>query len=324
MALPEQVMKQAEEAELNMEADVKALAAPVDSAPVAAEGDVQPAITAPVEAQPQAPEPVAAQVPAEDFQQKLADLQAKYDHEKHRNDSLEGRIESQLRARNAEVKEMKEMIAAMQAGMPKAPVVPPHLRHVKAGELDGVDEGILDFQARVAKGEAEAVMEAAIAKLDARFKAIEASAPAPQVESVHTQPDANAIWARVESVHPGARQMDADKSPEWLAFLGSDGGAKFNEGKAALQFGNSAALIGLVSEFKARSAAGQVPQPRIAPRTASVPQAAGSPAPVKMMSADTFLQMQSQVTKNPSLTRDREFMKKWNEYEEAAEQGRLR
>ena len=330
MAIPKQAIAQEQEADAALAAMQKAHdAKPDDSAQPAAvvEPVVEPVVPVEpvVEPTPEPPPPVVAPVaepqPAnDDLQRKLDELNRQLEFERHRNASLNGRIESQLKPLNEELRQMRETMAAIQNGMPKTPERPDYLRQVKDDELEDADPKVLDFQARVARGVAEAAIERAEARRRAEAQPKIDATPPPKAGV-----PAFDIWAEVERVYPGARKMNDEKQPNWMNFLNADSGYMLAVGQKAIDEGDVGTLINIVGASRNwKPVVPPPPQPRIAVRTASVPITAGNPAPEKVFTKKRQDELLARFHKDPRLKSDKAFMAELEQYEIAGLEGRLR
>lgn len=210
------------------------------------------------------PDPSTPQVPATPAtapDQELARLRDDLAREKHRNDTLQGRLESQLRPANDQIRALTKKMEDME----KAQRGPASTRYLKPEE--GADPSAVDFQARVAKGVAEdAIQEAA--ELDREAREGQEGRLA-RLEQAAARNAYDSLWARVDRISPGARDVN-DADPGWSRFLdGSDplSGLSYREiGSAAVRSGDISRLAVLIGEY--RTAAGL-----------PAPAAPGSPAP---------------------------------------------
>lgn len=270
MTVPAAVERQAEEAEQAFAEFEKELglesAAP---APEAGEPTPTPPAAAP------APSAPPANPPAEG--DRLTALERQLEYERHRNDSLQGRLDSQLRAANQELKQLREQLSRAPAG----PVVPPAKRHLKPEELANLDENAVDLQSRVARGVAEETAESVRqelerknAELAERLAALEQSR---QAEAVDT------LWDAVEKIAPGAKAIN-ESDPGWFRFLdGVDdisGRLRRDIGAAAATVGDVKRLASLIEEYRAASGV-QAPRPAVASQVRPPVAPAAAPAAPK-------------------------------------------
>lgn len=209
------------------------------------------------------------------------ELKKQLAYEKHRNDSLQGRLESQLRPLNDLVRELRTKVAFLEGrastapSKPAEPAGPSYLRHLKPEEVENIGKDVVDVQSRIARGEAEAVVEGLGADIEERRRATEARLAALEQERQESM--GRDLWAKVEQHFPGATQINDD--PRWADFLDSNdpfsGRVRREFGEVAVRQGDIGRIVGLMKEFKASLGEPVVP-PTVKP---DVVKAASSAAP---------------------------------------------
>ena len=271
MANPKAVVKQAEEADLALDqlllgneapgekpGETAAEASSVEEGqpiPVETPGNEEiPAIEL-AAAESAAPAPVTVDVDQ---------LQRQLDYEKHRNDSLQGRLDSQLRPLNDTVRDLRSHISDLESRLEKRETdtknaVPAHLRHLSPGELENLDKDSVELQSRVARGVVEDALSTSerdsterLQQVDQRIVALEAQ------KQAQTTSD---FWGKVEKVVPGANTVN-DSDPRWGTFLDTvdplSGRSRREIGEVALSIGDVKRVAYLMQDFN-KDVAGVAP-----------------------------------------------------------------
>jgi len=238
-----------------------------------------------VDAQASTPKPAVAVVPDEilppvDAAGDVAQLKAQLAYEKHRNDSLQGRLDSQLRPLNDTVRDLKAQLAAMEARVTqkaKDDLGPAHLRHVKPEEVETLGKDVVDVQSRIARGEAEAAVQSSETEAVARHE--ELKKRLEQLEQGRQETAANVFWGKVEKLVPGAGAINAS-DPRWGEFLNTadplSGRMRREIGEVAISFEDVRRVVDLLNDFK-EAVGEKTVSP--APVTVSPVPAAGSVRP---------------------------------------------
>jgi len=261
MTVPNAVDQQAQDAEKAFEDFEKSLETPAPEATPPTPEATPPETPPAGEATPAVP------TPAETLQKQL-------EYERHRNDSLQGRIDSQLRANNEELRQLRAQLAK-NAERPAGPVVPANQKHLKPDEIANMDQQTLDLQGRVAQGVAESqveavreVLEQQNAELAARLEALEQS---------RSSEVAGSLWDSVEKLSPGAKAINEGDSG-WVSFLDEvddlSGRTRREIGSSAVAVGDVRRLASLVDEY--RTASGL---PAVKPVVAAQVRPAVTPSP---------------------------------------------
>jgi FtsZ-binding cell division protein ZapB len=219
--------------------------------------------------------------PAEDFGTKLALLEQELARERHRNDSLQGRLESQLRPANDTIRRLQAEIEELKSAQPQ---VPAHLRHLSKEEVESTGNATLEIQGRVARGAAEEVVASATKGL------------AKQLEEERQERERLTLqttWAEIERQLPGAAVINQSDS-DWHQFLETTdpfSGVSHRElASRALQEGHADRVVAIMSAYlntlpdppkeedEGKSAAPAAPPVRPAPSAAPTP---GTTPPAK-------------------------------------------
>jgi hypothetical protein len=120
-------------------------------------------------------------------------------------------------------------------------------RHLKKEELDEYDEDILDFQSRLARGEAESVISPVVQHLMQRIEYLEGRAQ-------HDEQDS--LWASIERQYPGAKSIN-DSDPLFAEFLNQTdpaSGRTYKEiGEAAYASGDVGRVASLFKAYAGES-----------------------------------------------------------------------
>jgi len=183
------------------------------------------------------PQLEAAEKKAALFEQKYKTLEGKYNAEVPRMtrdlDFLRGRVEAMVQGSQAP--------AAEEPGSGNAE--PGFKRYLKKEELDEYDADILDFQSRVARGEAEAVNAELRKELQEIKALVTQSSQTSAVDS---------LWGKIEAHFPGAQQINKS-DPLWGEFLNGVepmSGKTFREiGAAAFSMGDVARMVDLFTSY---------------------------------------------------------------------------
>jgi hypothetical protein len=191
-------------------------------------------------------------------------LQRQLEYEKQRNDSLQGRVDSQLRPLNQTVRELQQQLnqqraAPMRVEVPKAPVVDVTVQDLLA-ELSPADRELmgekqLAILAKLVEKPTQAMVNRVRTELqasfDARFEAQEAKLR--QVEGQAAGQTGRELWDRVDQLSPGARDRNDVDDPKWVEFLNQkdpiSGRMRKDLGNAAVDAGDVSRLALLHDEF---------------------------------------------------------------------------
>jgi hypothetical protein len=206
------------------------------------------------ESKPAVVVPDAVLPPVEAAGTEIAQLKKQLDYEKHRNDSLQGRLDSQLRPLNDTVRDLKAQLTAMEAKVAqkaKEDQGPAHLRHVKPEEVETLGKDVVDVQSRIARGEAEAVVQNSESEAAVRFEDLKKRLE--HIEQGRQETDATAYWAKVEALVPGASAINTSDS-RWGDFLNTvdplSGRMRREIGEVAISIGDVRRVADLMNDFK--------------------------------------------------------------------------
>lgn len=148
-----------------------------------------------------------------------SDLQAKLDREVQLRKTLEGRLRSQLKPANEEIRKLRKELADLQQELaksqtenaePETPGVEKYLSDEEKQELGDV----LDVNARMVKGILE--QELGAAGIDKVMKMV--MTQNEQQKETRQGPAAD-FWPLVDSYCPGARDLNRSNDVRWLQFL---------------------------------------------------------------------------------------------------------
>lgn len=266
VVLPDAVKKQMAKDEAAMEAEIaKRKKKPTAEAPpepqtpepeqvepVEPDTSLVEADAAPVEPEPQAePEP-------ENLSAEIARLRDSLRIEKHRNDSLEGRVETQLRPLAEQVRALRAELEKAKRQTPVAPSepeTPPYLKHLKGEERQAwadEPEVNLPMEVRMAKGYAEtaqAAVERELADVKAQMADIRSSS-----EQAQRQSRVSALWQKVESRSPGAIEINT-RDTGWVSFLNqldpdTEGATYGDRGDLLVSIGDAKGIAALIEQYR--------------------------------------------------------------------------
>lgn len=116
-------------------------------------------------------------------------------------------------------------------------------KYLKADEVDQYEESVLEFQSRLARGEAENLVTPYVKSLQDRLEALESSTKS------RTE---NQFWSAVEEQVPGAKQIN-ETDPLWVEFLETVdpfSGVKYRDiGERALGSGDVNRTVALFQQY---------------------------------------------------------------------------
>ena len=261
MALPEAVRlaeKEAEEAEKAFEEESKALEAQATSLDDAADEPEEPDTPdeTPEPEQETAEEPETPDEPETAEKPEPIPPEPKKGDEdpdvwKQRYKTLLGKYNAEVPRMAQELSFVKGQITALSNGKGKADPEPEkeekpgYSKYLKPEEAAEYDQDVLDFQARVARGEAETTLDRYAKRLEDRLALLERD---------RAKDAAGGFWAGIEAHYPGAREMN-DSDPLWHEFLeGKDsysGKLRREIGEAAIASGDVGRIVSLMREYRA-------------------------------------------------------------------------
>ena len=173
-------------------------------------------------------------------------LQRQLDYEKSRNDSLQGRLDSQLRPLNQRVRELSQQVQAAQATPATATVpvaqvtVQDLLAELTPADRELVGEKELAIMARLIEKPTQSALDRMRAELQQSFEA-KFDARLRQVESQASGNAVRDLWDRVDQLSPGIRDRNDSDDPQWVEFLNQRDPIS---GRLRKELGNSAVDVG--------------------------------------------------------------------------------
>ena len=161
--------------------------------------------------------------------------------EQHRNDSLQGRIDSQLRPMNDLVQSLRQEVAELRG---REPVEPAYRRALKPEELEAIGEPTAELNAKVAQTVVADALGAYQSQMEARLA---------QMEGQLLQRSSATLWDSVDKLAPGAKAANECPDPRWVQFLSgvdpASGRSRQALGEAAASSGDVRRLAALYQEF---------------------------------------------------------------------------
>ncbi len=185
-------------------------------------------------------------------------LQRQIEYEKQRNDSLQGRVDSQLRPLNQTVRELQEQLRRAQA-VPTRVEVPPAkevidvtvqdlLAELSPADRELIGDKQLSILAKLVEKPTRSMVDRVRAELQASFDAKLAvqDEKLRQLEGQTSVQAGRELWERVDQLSPGAKSHnDADDSG-WVEFLN---GVDPVSGRLRKDLGNAAVDVGDVGRL---------------------------------------------------------------------------
>lgn len=259
-----------------------------------------------------------------DWEQRYKSINGKYNAEVPRLtrdlDYLRGQVEAMARTTSQQGSRLER-----DAGAPDANAG--FKRHLKKGELEEYDEEILDFQSRLARGEAETVMSPVVSRLLHRIEQLEGRAANDEQDS---------LWSAIERVHPGAKEIN-DSDPVFVDFLNltdGDSGRTYKEiGEAAYASGDVGRVASLFAAYVSSTGGGATASPNGNKRKAAPPvkpsRSSGGTVRTSPIEKPTLRESEinaffSDVTKGKYAGRDKAMKKREAIIESAVLEGRVR
>jgi hypothetical protein len=202
LSVRERIDKEAEEAEL----ELAGLGKVPDTPPASDEPGTPP------------PAPIVPPVepPSDASTQEIAQLKALLEKERHRNDSLEGRI----RAQTEDYRQIKEQLAELKTAVkPPEPPKPPTPAVDKQKLLDDIgEEGVKLFDEQQSKLQD---LETANAELRALIQSTQGTTE--ELKAAQTATTTNSFFSSLSSIVPEWKQLngwgDTPGDPKFMAFL---------------------------------------------------------------------------------------------------------
>lgn len=229
MAVPKQAMEQLEKAEQAMERDM-AKARAREQAQEPAQSQEHPPVKPETNSSPETANGHIAEQPHVEIKHDAAPsadeaverLRSELDRERQLRKTLEGRLRTQLKPANEEVKRLREELQETEERIRrieqsnKAPGAERLLSEEERRELGDV----LDVNSRMVKGILEEESEAGGSIGDLVEQLVNKSLEARQTQSSQASGPSEDFWPLVEDYCPGARDMNRLRDARWLEFLG--------------------------------------------------------------------------------------------------------
>ncbi len=185
-------------------------------------------------------------------------LQRQLEYEKQRNDSLQGRIDSQLRPLNQKVRELSQQLSTTptRVEVPVEPVssvtVQDLLAELSPADRELMGEKQLGILAKLIEKPTQAMVDNVRAELQASFDA-KFDSRLRQVEGQVAGQSGRDLWDRVDQLSPGARDRNDSDDPQWVEYLNQrdpiSGRLRKDLGNAAVDVGDVARLALMHDEF---------------------------------------------------------------------------
>ncbi len=245
--------------------------------------------------------------------------------------TLQGKYTAEVPRLSAQIRELKATLAELSEKLStQSPKKPGYQRYLKLDEAEKYEAEALDLQGRLARGEAEDVVEQKTKELAAKIAQLEErlqSAP-PPVAVPAQQPTADPKWQRVNSLEENAAQINAS-DPKWFQFLNTvdpaSGVLRREIGQAAYQAGDIKRLADLVKEFKVETNYDENLErqrnSQVKPRKLSAEPPAPKDRPV--IKESTIKAFYTDVAKGKYKNRPDEATKLEAEYDQAMVDGRI-
>jgi hypothetical protein len=191
----------------------------------------------------------------------VAELQRALAYEKQRNDSLQGRVDSQLRPLNQTVRELQQQLNQVRANPTRVEVpatevstvtVQDLLAELSPADRELMGEKQLNILARLIEKPTLAMVDKVRNELQASFDA-KFDTRLRQMEGQIAGQTGRELWDRVDQMSPGARDRNDVDDPQWVEFLNQkdpiSGRMRKDLGNAAVDAGDVARLALLHDEF---------------------------------------------------------------------------
>jgi hypothetical protein len=185
-------------------------------------------------------------------------LERQLSYERQRNDSLQGRIDSQLRPLNQRVRELSQQLstAPTRVEVPVEPVssvtVQDLLAELSPADRELMGEKQLGILAKLIEKPTQAMVDKVRADLQASFDA-KFDSRLRQVEGQVAGQSGRDLWDRVDQLSPGARDRNDSDDPQWVDYLNQrdpiSGRLRKDLGNAAVDVGDVARLALMHDEF---------------------------------------------------------------------------
>lgn len=260
MGIPSAVKKQEAEADAALDALEQARSATPapDQEPEEAESAAEtPSNTQDTLAEAERPPAPAAQPQpaAEEGVDSEKAIRAEMEQLKRKLDVLTGKYNSEVPRYAKRVRELEEQNDALKDELDEAKKAQPpkpldekaYRRYLREEENEALDEDLVDFQARLARGVAEEVASRTAGDLAGKVESLQQlldDLRASQAASADS-----AFWAEADKLAPGLAQANSQDDPNWVGFLdGRDpvSGLTYREiGQAAIERNDPAVVANL-------------------------------------------------------------------------------
>jgi hypothetical protein len=326
MGVPKQVLEQEAAADRAIEQAQQRKDNPSQPQPVNLSPDTDKGNPAPQEA-PKADAPAA---PAEH----VDSLQAQLERERQLRKTLEGRLKSQLKPANEEIRRLREEMASLREQIEAKEA---------EGEKKGIDafltdeekaelgDGVIDLNSRMIKGILGE--ELGVKRIEEVVQRLMQKSNEAQVNTGRSGPSDD-FWPLVDQYCPGAYQINADADPKWVSYLeeyNSQTGEKHRDtAEQAMNDDDPIALADMFADFmrkngKVQDAAptrmSQSPKPDSAPR--GMPKAPATPGQVEPWTQREVTAFYTDVSKGKFKGRETEADKLESEIMAAAAAGKI-
>ena len=187
-------------------------------------------------------------------------LQRQLEYERQRNDSLQGRIDSQLRPLNQKIRELSQQVASMpipeslppEAVAVSSVTVQDILAELSPEDRELMGEKQLAILAKLIEKPTQAMVDRVRAELQASFSQ-SFDTRLRQVEGRVAGQSGRELWDRVEQLSPGVRDRNDSDDPEWVEYLSQkdpvSGRLRRDLGNAAVDAGDVARLALMHDDF---------------------------------------------------------------------------
>jgi hypothetical protein len=176
----------------------------------------------------------------------VAALERELAYERQRNNSLQGRMDAQIRPLTQTVRELRQQVDSVRATPATATVpvaqvtVSDLLAELTPADRELVGEKELAIMARLIEKPTQSALDRMRAELQQSFEA-KFDARLRQVESQASGNAVRDLWDRVDQLSPGIRDRNDSDDPQWVEFLNQRDPIS---GRLRKELGNSAVDVG--------------------------------------------------------------------------------
>jgi len=186
----------------------------------------------------------------------LISLQEQLNRERQLRKTLEGRIRSQLKPANEEIRSLRSQLAETQERIQKIEAEskkPGAQRFLNEEEIESLGD-VLEVNTRMVKGILEEALEAG--EIKAHIESLVQKSTEIREEQDPVGP-ADDFWPLVDQYCPGSREINRRSDPKWIEFLdqyNTQTGILNRElAETAMQYNDPAALADLFFDFKRKN-----------------------------------------------------------------------